>query len=166
MNIHEYQAKALFKENSIPILSSHVIRKGDDIQSICKSIQDQAWIVKAQVHAGGRGKAGGVAVVKDAAQLELVVTTMLEKTLVTKQTGASGLPVNAVLLEEITEIEREIYLAMLVDRASKNIAIIASSEGGMDIELVAEQSPEKIFMHYIHPVVGLQLNQIRDIGDA
>ncbi|MGH1538559.1 MAG: ADP-forming succinate--CoA ligase subunit beta [Gammaproteobacteria bacterium] len=166
MNIHEYQAKALFKENSIPILSSHVIRKADDIQSICKSIQDQPWIVKAQVHAGGRGKGGGVVIVKDVEQLEPTVITMLEKILVTKQTGESGLPVNAVLLEELTDIEREIYLAMLVDRASKNIAIIASSEGGMDIEQVAEQTPEKIFTHYIHPAAGLQLNQIRDIGYA
>jgi len=112
MNIHEYQAKALFAENGIPILSSHVIKQGDDAQSICESIKDQAWIVKAQVHAGGRGKAGGVVIVRDVEQLEPTVTSMLEKTLVTKQTGEQGLPVSAVLLEELTSIEQEIYLAM------------------------------------------------------
>jgi len=166
MNIHEYQAKALFAENGIPILSSHVIKQGDDTKSVCESIKDQAWIVKAQVHAGGRGKAGGVVIVRDAEQLEPTVTSMLEKTLVTKQTGAQGLPVNAVLLEELTSIEREIYLAMLVDRNSKQIAIIASAEGGMDIEQVAEQTPEKIITHLIHPAAGLQANQIRNIAYA
>jgi len=166
MNIHEYQAKALFRENSIPILTSHVIERDDDIQSICASIKHQAWIVKAQVHAGGRGKAGGVVIVKDLDQLESTIIKMQGKTLVTKQTGDEGLPVNAVLLEELTSIEREIYLAMLVDRGSKNIAIIASSEGGVDIEKVAAQSPEKIFTHNIHPAAGLQLNQIRNLGYA
>ncbi|QMU62530.1 MAG: ADP-forming succinate--CoA ligase subunit beta [Gammaproteobacteria bacterium] len=166
MNIHEYQAKILFGENGIPILSSRVIKHDDDVQTICESIKDQAWIVKAQVHAGGRGKVGGVVIVRDARQLEPTVTSMLGKVLVTKQTDEQGLPVSAVLLEELTSIEREIYLAMLVDRGSRQIAIIASAEGGMDIEQVAEQTPEKIFTHYIHPSVGLQPNQIRDIGYA
>lgn len=164
MNIHEYQAKALFQENSIPILSSRVITKGDDIQAICESINDKDWIVKAQVHAGGRGKAGGVVIVKESSQLLPTVTTMLDKILVTKQTDEHGLPVNTVLLEELTNIEREIYLAILVDRESKKIAIIASTEGGVDIEQVAEQTPDKIFTHYVNPVSGLQLNQIRTIG--
>ncbi len=164
MNIHEYQAKALFQENSIPILSSRVITKGDDIQAICESINDKDWIVKAQVHAGGRGKAGGVVIVKESSQLLPTVTTMLDKILVTNQTDEHGLPVNTVLLEELTNIEREIYLAILVDRESKKIAIIASTEGGVDIEQVAEQTPDKIFTHYVNPVSGLQLNQIRTIG--
>lgn len=166
MNIHEYQAKALFAENEIPVLSSHVIKQGDDVQSICEAIKDQAWIVKAQVHAGGRGKAGGVVIVRDGEQLEPTVTIMLERILITKQTGEQGLPVSAVLLEELTNIKREIYLAILVDRDSKQIAIIASAEGGMDIEQVAEQTPEKIFTHLVHPAAGLQQNQIRDIGYA
>jgi succinyl-CoA synthetase beta subunit len=166
MNIHEYQAKALFAENNIPILSSHVINQGDDIQSICESIKDQDWIVKAQIHAGGRGKAGGISIVTDGDLLMSEIKSMLGKTLVTKQTGESGLPVKAVLLEELTKIDREIYLALLVDRASKQIAIITSAEGGMDIELVAEQMPDKIFTHYVHPAAGLQPNQIRDIGYA
>lgn len=164
MNIHEYQAKALFSENNIPILPSHVIKQGDDIQAICESIKDQSWVVKAQVHAGGRGKVGGVVIVEEGSELVPVVESMLSKTLITKQTGESGLPINAVLLEELTSIEREIYLAMLVDRTSKQIAIIASAEGGMDIEQVAEQTPEKILTHFIHPAAGLQSSQIRDIG--
>jgi succinyl-CoA synthetase beta subunit len=166
MNIHEYQAKALFSEHDIPVLRSHVIKRGDDIGSICDAIKDQAWIVKAQVHAGGRGKAGGVVIVNDADQLAPAVKNMLKKILVTKQTGENGLPVNSVLLEELISIQREIYLAMLVDRASKQIAIIASAEGGMDIEQVAAESPEKIFTHFIHPAAGLQPNQIRNIGYA
>ncbi len=166
MNIHEYQAKALFGDYGIPILSSRVIKQDDDVQSICETIKDQAWIVKAQVHAGGRGKAGGVVIVRDAGQLDSTVTSMLEKTLVTKQTGEQGLPVNTVLLEELTSITREIYLAMLVDRDSKQVAIITSAEGGMDIERVAEQTPGKIFTHLIHPATGLQPNQVRDIGYA
>ena len=164
MNIHEYQAKALFAENSIPILSSHVIKRGDDIQSICEAIKDQSWIVKAQVHAGGRGKAGGVVIVEESSKLLSTVKSMLSKTLVTKQTGELGLPINVVLLEELTSIEREIYLAILVDRATKKIAIIASAEGGVDIEQVAEKTPEKIFTHYIRPAAGLQSNQTREIG--
>jgi len=164
MNIHEYQAKALFAEHDIPVLSSHVIRAGDNIESKCEPIKDQAWIVQAQVHGGGRGKAGGVVIVKESGELASAVDKMLGQTLVTKQTGESGLPINAVLLEELTSIEREIYLAMLVDRGSKQIAIIASAEGGMDIEQVAEQTPEKILTHFIHPAAGLQANQIRDIG--
>ena len=166
MNIHEYQAKLLFGENGIPILSSRVIKQDDDVQSICEAIKGQAWVVKAQVHAGGRGKAGGVAIVRDGDKLGPTVTRMLEKILVTKQTGEQGLPVNTVLLEELTSIAREFYLAMLVDRDSKQVAIIASAEGGMDIEHVAECTPEKIFTHFIHPAAGLQSNQIRDIGYA
>ena len=164
MNIHEYQAKALFSENNIPVLFSHVIKQGEDIQSVCESIKDQPWIVKAQVHAGGRGKAGGVVIVRESDKLAPTVINMLGETLVTKQTGGLGLPINSVLLEELTSIDREIYLAMLIDRTSKRIAIIASAEGGMDIEQVAEHAPEKIFTYFIHPAVGLQQNQIRDLG--
>ena len=164
MNIHEYQAKALFRENDIPVLASHVISRDDDVQSICGSIKDQPWMVKAQVHAGGRGKAGGIVIVSDTEQLLPEVTSMLAKTLITKQTDNQGLPVSAVLLEELTTVEREIYLALLIDRNSRKISIIASAQGGVDIEKVAEESPEKIFIYPIHPAAGLQANQIRDIG--
>ena len=164
MNIHEYQAKALFEEYSIPVLLSHVIKQGDDIQSSCEAIKNQSWIVKAQVHAGGRGKAGGIVIVKVGDKLVPTIKNMLSETIITKQTDGLGLPINSVLLEELTSIDREIYLAMLVDRTSKQITIIASAEGGMDIEQVAEYTPEKIHTYFIHPAVGLQQNQIRDLG--
>ena len=164
MNIHEYQAKALFVENQIPTLSSHLIKLGDDVQSICDAIKHQSWVVKAQVHAGGRGKAGGVKVVENSDHLASTVNEMLGNTLITKQTGSEGLPINEVLLEEIIVIENELYLALLLDRASKQLVLIASSEGGMDIEEVAKNFPEKIFTYSIHPAVGLQQNQIRDMG--
>ena len=166
MHIHEYQAKSLFACYGIPILASHLVAIGDDIESVCASIEKRAWIAKAQIHAGGRGKAGGVVRVDDPSELASVVTNLLGTILVTKQTGETGLPVNSILLEEIIEIEREIYLAVLVDRGSKKIAIIASAEGGMDIEQVAQNTPEKIVTHFIHPATGLQSNQIRSIGYA
>lgn len=166
MHIHEYQAKSLFACYGIPILASHLVAIGDDIESVCASIEKRAWIAKAQIHAGGRGKAGGVVRVDDPSELTSVVTNLLGTILVTKQTGETGLPVNSILLEEIIEIEREIYLAVLVDRGSKKIAIIASAEGGMDIEQVAQNTPEKIVTHFIHPATGLQSNQIRSIGYA
>ena len=166
MNIHEYQAKALFEKAGIPILNSRIVASDDNIKSLCDSIKGRSWIVKAQVHAGGRGKAGGIKKVDDPDQLYTVINNMLDSNLVTKQTDDEGLPINAVLLEEITEIEREIYLAFLVDRDSKKVALIASAEGGMDIEQVALQTPEKIFTQYIHPAAGLQSNQVRNIGYA
>ena len=164
MNIHEYQAKALFADNEIPVLSSHLIEMGDDVQSICDELKHQSWVVKAQVHAGGRGKAGGVKLVRDSNLLTETVLDMLGNTLITKQTGNSGLPINAVLLEEVINIEKELYLALLVDRSVKQLALIASAEGGMDIEEVAKNTPDKIIKHYIHPAVGIQSNQINDIG--
>ncbi len=166
MHIHEHQAKAILKRNGIPILSSHLVKVGDDINSICESIVKQPWIAKAQVHAGGRGKAGGIVRIDNPNELVSVVTKMLGTSLITPQTGETGLPINAVLLEEVTDIKREIYLALLVDRGSKQIAIIASAEGGVDIEQVSQQTPEKIITHFIHPAAGLQPNQIRNIGYA
>ncbi len=164
MNIHEYQAKALFANQGIPTLASFVIHQGDDIESKCDAINDRAWIVKAQIHAGGRGKAGGVKIVEDLSQLASTVNNILGCNLVTKQTGELGLPVHSVLLEEVVSIKREIYLAMLVDRETEKVAIIVSSEGGMNIEQVAHETPSKIITQHIHPSTGLQLNQIRDIG--
>ncbi len=166
MHIHEHQAKAIFERNGIPILSSHLVKVGDDINSICESIVKRPWIAKAQVHAGGRGKAGGIVRIDNPNELVSVVSKMLGTSLITKQTGETGLPINAVLLEEVTDIKREIYLALLVDRGSKQIAIIASTEGGVDIEQVAQQTPENIITHFIHPAAGLQPNQIRSIGYA
>ena len=166
MHIHEYQAKALLEKYGVPVLSSHVVMVGDDVNAFCETIESRAWIAKAQVHAGGRGKSGGIVKINDPKKLVEVVTNMLGSTLTTKQTGVVGLPINAVLLEEMTDIGREIYLALLVDRDARQIAIIASAQGGVDIEQVAKQNPEKIITHFIHPAAGLQPNQIRSIGYA
>lgn len=164
MHIHEYQAKELFARHGIPVLAAHLVRQGDDVKAVCGSMQKRTWIAKAQVHAGGRGKAGGIVPIDNPDALEATITEMLGKKLVTKQTGEAGLPIHAVLLEKATEIDREFYLALLVDRSSEQIAVIASSRGGVDIEQVARQAPQEIITHFIHPVVGLQPHQVRDIG--
>lgn len=127
-------------------------------------MRGRTWIAKAQVHAGGRGKAGGIVPIDNPDTLDATVTEMLGKRMVTAQTGEAGLPVYAVLLEEAAEIEREFYLALLVDRGSGQIAVITSSQGGVDIEQVARQAPQEIITHFIHPAVGLQSHQVRDIG--
>ena len=166
MYIHEYQAKALFKRYSIPVLTSTLVNLHDDLSSICEKIGDQEWMVKAQVHAGGRGKAGGIVRVKDKNKLLLTMSNLLGSRLVTRQTGVNGLPVNSLLLESTTEIKKEFYLALLIDRSKKRITIIASAEGGVDIEQVALQSPEKIITIYINPVTRIQANQVRSMGFA
>ncbi len=164
MHIHEYQAKALFARHGVPVLTSRLVTREDDVKAVCKSMRGRTWIAKAQVHAGGRGKAGGIVPIDNPDTLDATVTEMLGKRMVTAQTGEAGLPVYAVLLEEAAEIEREFYLALLVDRGSGQIAVITSSRGGVDIEQVARQAPQEIFTHFIHPAVGLQAHQVRDIG--
>lgn len=166
MNIHEYQAKELFKQHGIPILQSYIAKSGDNLHSLIDSLDEQSWIVKAQVHAGGRGKAGGIVRVDDIQNLYESISNMLGTYLVTKQTDKLGLPINTILLEEVTEIKRELYLAFLVDRIRKKIAIIASAEGGMDIEQIAQETPEKIHTQLIHPSAGLQANNVRNVGYA
>ncbi len=164
MHIHEYQAKALFARYGIPVLTARLVKRGDDVKAVCGSMQKRAWVAKAQVHAGGRGKAGGIILIDSPNELDAKISSMLGKKLVTRQTGEVGLPVNAVLLEEVAEIKRELYLALLVDRDRRKIVIVASSQGGVDIEQVAIQAPQKIVTHFVHPAIGLQSNQIRDIG--
>ena len=166
MHIHEHQAKALFRQYNIPVLNSKLVNLHDDLESICNEIGDQSCVVKAQVHAGGRGKAGGIVLVDDKSSLQSAISSLLGSRLVTKQTGESGLPINSLLLESATEIRKEYYLALLIDRSSKRVAIIVSAEGGMEIEQVAQQSPDKIITKLIYPVTGIQANQIREIGYA
>ena len=166
MNIHEYQAKAIFSRFGVPVLDSHLIRDGDDIEQFCESLESHTWVAKAQVHAGGRGKAGGVVRADSKQDLVAAVSGMLGTRLVTRQTGEDGLPVQAVLLEEAVEIRRELYLALLVDRESGQVAIIASAEGGMDIEQVAQQTPDRILTQHIHPGAGLQPGQARTLAYA
>ncbi|MYB89666.1 MAG: ADP-forming succinate--CoA ligase subunit beta [Proteobacteria bacterium] len=166
MNIHEYQAKAIFSRFGVPVLDSHLVRPGDDVEQFCESLESHAWVVKAQVHAGGRGKAGGVARADSRQGLVSAVSGMLGARLVTRQTGEEGLPVQAVLLEAAVQIRRELYLALLVDREAGQVAIIASAAGGMDIEQVAQQAPDKIIAQHVHPAAGLQPSQVRTLAYA
>ena len=166
MNLHEYQAKKLFEEYSIPVpwgLPAHSIREALQQAS---AQHGNGWVIKAQVHAGGRGKAGGVKLAETLEEVEEIVTNMFGKRLVTKQSGPEGQPINCVLVQAKTEISRELYLGLIVDRSSRKIAIMASSEGGMDIEEVATRSPDKIFTFIIDPVMGLQSYQARSVSYA
>ena len=166
MNIHEYQAKAIFSRFGVPVLGSHLVRSGDNLEQRCESLDPHVWVAKAQVHAGGRGKAGGVVRADNKKDLVTAVSGMLGTRLVTRQTGEEGLPVHAVLIEESVQILRELYLALLVDRETGQVAIIASAEGGMDIEQVAHQTPDKIITQFVHPAAGLQPNQVRMLAYA
>ena len=163
MNIHEFQAKALFREYGIPVPDGEVARTVDGIVRIAKDLGGSRWVVKAQVHAGGRGKAGGVQVVDSLEQVEHVAETLLGSQLVTGQSGPAGQPVDQLLLEMPTEIDRELYLGLLVDRARERVVVMASAAGGMDIEEVAREHPEKLYTLYIDPVVGLQAYQCRQV---
>ncbi len=166
MNLHEYQAKKLFEEYDIPVppgLPAHSIKEA--LQQASAQHGD-GWVIKAQVHAGGRGKAGGVKLAETMEEVEEIVTNMFGKRLVTKQTGPEGQPINCVLVQTKIGISRELYLGLVVDRSSRKIAIMASSEGGMDIEEVAAKTPDKIFNIVIDPVMGLQNYQARSVSDA
>ncbi len=160
MNLHEYQAKQLFSQYHIPILAGKAISVEDDLeQAIDSAIAElggDSWVIKAQVHAGGRGKAGGVKKVDGKDQLKQAAESLLGSQLVTHQTDATGLPINSVLIESLTDIQSELYLGLLVDRSSERIIIMASAAGGMDIEEVAATTPEKILTETIDPAVGYQ----------
>jgi succinyl-CoA synthetase beta subunit len=164
MNLHEYQAKQLLADYGVPIPPGKPAHSVQEALAVSSEIGGDAWIVKAQVHAGGRGKAGGVKFANSRAELETIVRNMLGAQLVTRQSGPAGQPVNCVLVASPCEIAREIYLAMIVNRTSRRIAIMASPEGGMDIEEVAATRPDKIFTAAIDPVLGLQGFQCRHIG--
>jgi succinyl-CoA synthetase beta subunit len=166
MNLHEYQAKALFHEYGIPVPQGKPAFSVREALSAAGELGGETWVVKAQVHAGGRGKAGGVRVVHGHDALEQAVDGLLGSRLVTHQTGADGQPVDRLLIEQPCELSRELYLACLVDRASERVALIASTEGGMDIEEVAASRPEKILQVSVDPVVGLQAYQCRQLAFA
>ncbi len=164
MNLHEYQAKALFSRYGVPVPESQVISSVDEAEAAMSQLGGEAWVVKAQVHSGARGKAGGVKLVKGKDALIDAVNAMLGSTLVTHQTGAEGLPINQVLIESLTDIKRELYLSLLVDRASKRLTVMASTEGGMDIEQVAADTPEKILTESISPTAGYQAYNGRNLA--
>ncbi|WP_455221865.1 ADP-forming succinate--CoA ligase subunit beta [Kaarinaea lacus] len=164
MNLHEYQAKKLFSEYGIPVPRGNIASSPEDAKQVAKNLGGESWVVKAQVHAGGRGKGGGVKRVSGITELEKVVEQMLGSNLVTHQTGPEGLPINKVLIEYLSSIEKELYLGALVDRASGRIVFMASPMGGMDIEEVATNQPQQIHTISVNPIVGLQPYQCRQIA--
>ncbi|NKB38889.1 MAG: ADP-forming succinate--CoA ligase subunit beta [Gammaproteobacteria bacterium] len=164
MNLHEYQAKLLFEQYDIPVPPGKPAKSVAEASKCAAELGGDSWVVKAQVHAGGRGKAGGVKLVNGNDELEEYVKSLLGTQLVTKQSGPAGNPVDCVLVSALSEIESELYLGMLVDRADRRIAVMASRAGGMDIEEVAATEPEKIFTFMVDPVMGMQNHQCRRLG--
>ena len=144
MNLHEYQGKALFAEYNLPVSKGKIIFKAEDVIEACNEIGGSKWVVKAQVHAGGRGKAGGVELIDDPNEGVKFANKWLGKNLITYQTDKDGQPVNSILIEECTEIVKELYLSAVIDRESQKIVFIGSYEGGVNIEEVAKNAPEKI----------------------
>ncbi len=164
MNLHEYQAKEIFSGYGIPVPKGRVASTAEEAVSAARELGGSLWVVKAQVHAGGRGKAGGVKLAKDLDAVRAAATAMLGRHLVTRQTGAEGLPVNQVYVESGSQIAREMYLSLVLNRERGQIAFIASAAGGMDIEEVAAHSPDKIITVNIHPAAGLQGFQCRQLA--
>lgn len=163
MNLHEYQAKQLLKQYGIPVPVGEVVWNLESASKVAASIGGNRWVVKAQVHAGGRGKAGGVKIVNNEADLQAAVKALLGTRLVTYQTDSRGQPVNQVLIEQPSEIARELYLGAVIDRASQRIVFMASTEGGMEIEEVAKKNPEKILTATVDPTLGLLPYQCREL---
>ena len=164
MNLHEYQSKQLFARYGIPVPSGFVASTPEEAVDAARRLGGSVWVVKAQVHAGGRGKAGGVKVVKSADDVAGAARAMLGQRLVTKQTGAEGLPINQVYVESGSKIDRELYLSLLLNRDSGKVAFVASAAGGMDIEEVAARTPEKIIRVEVHPATGLQGSHCRTLA--
>ncbi len=164
MNLHEYQAKQLFAEYGIPVPAGQAAHTPKEALNAARDLDGNTWVIKAQVHAGGRGKGGGVKVASNMDQVHDLADAMLGSQLVTPQTDDKGLPVNTVLVEQASAIKRELYLGMLVDRHHERVTIMASVAGGMDIEAVAAETPEKILTVMVDPVVGLQPYQARQLG--
>ena len=165
MNIHEYQAKALLRQYGAPVSDGRVVMKADEAKTAAGELDGPLWVVKAQIHAGGRGKGhfkekeagekGGVRLAKSVSEAEELTRQMLGRTLVTHQTGETGKQVNRIYIEDGSDIERELYLALLVDRGTSRVSFVASTEGGMDIEEVAAHTPEKIVTFSVDPASGL-----------
>ena len=166
MNIHEYQAKQVLKEFGVPVPRGGVAFTADEAVAAAETLGGPVWVVKSQIHAGGRGKGGGVTVVKSVDEVRAEAERMLGMTLVTHQTGPEGKEVGRVYVEEGSDIARELYLSALVDRATSRISFIASTEGGMDIEEVAEKTPEKILTVSVDPASGISGHHGRQIAFA
>jgi succinyl-CoA synthetase beta subunit len=166
MNIHEYQAKAVLREFGVPVPRGIPAFSIEEAEKAAKDLGGPVWVVKAQIHAGGRGKAGGVKVVKSVADVKNEATRLLGSTLVTHQTGPHGKEVHRLYIEEGSAIDREYYLSALVDRETSCVAFVVSTEGGMDIEEVAHKSPEKIITFSVDPATGFMPHHARHVADA
>jgi succinyl-CoA synthetase beta subunit len=164
MNLHEYQAKQLFADYGIPVPANRVVGSPHDAEAALSDLGGSRWVIKAQVHAGGRGKAGGVKLVDDKGAAIETIRAMLGSRLVTYQTNQHGQPVHQVLVEEPCNIARELYLGAVIDRSLRRVTVMASTEGGVEIEKVAAETPEKILRTAIHPLVGLQPFQARQLA--
>ncbi len=166
MNFHEYQAKELFAQYGIPVPAGKIARTPDEAVEAARAIGGDFWVVKAQIHAGGRGKAGGVKLAKTLDEVKQYAAGMLGTKMATYQSAGVALPIDTVLVTQATDIAKELYLSLLVDRATKSITFITSSEGGVDIEQVAAETPEKIQTLHVNYVQGLQPYQCRQAGFA
>lgn len=164
MNLHEYQSKQLFRDFGIPVLDGVTATTADEAAERASSLNVAGWVVKAQVHAGGRGKAGGVKLANNLEQVKAHALAMLGQTLATKQTGEAGLPINIVLIEPQCEIKQEFYVAAVVDRSAQRVTIMATRAGGTEVEETAAADPSQFVREQINPIVGLMPYQIRNIG--
>jgi succinyl-CoA synthetase beta subunit len=164
MNLHEYQAKSLFESYGIPVPQGQTVSSPSEARAAAQKLGGNLWVIKAQAHTGGRGKAGGVKLARNLDEVEQMAREILGMTLVTKQTGPQGLPVNSVLVEQGSQIARELYLGALLDRARSRITFMASAAGGMNIEEVAASTPEKILTTEINPSTGMLPYQCRNLA--
>ena len=164
MNLHEYQAKELFREYGIAVSNGTVVKNSSDIRKAIESLEGDRWVVKVQVHAGGRGKAGGVELVNTIEDAEAFAEKWLGKNLITYQTNNTGQPINKILVEEYTNISEELYLGAVIDRTSQRLVFMASQEGGVNIEKIASETPEKIYQVAIDPLDGPQSQEAESLS--
>tara|TARA_B100000886_G_scaffold37551_1_gene23328 strand:- start:1643 stop:2803 length:1161 start_codon:yes stop_codon:yes gene_type:complete len=166
LNLHEYQAKLLFKNYGLPVSKSELIFQESDVDQAISKLDVDSFVVKAQVHAGGRGKAGGVILTKKKEEIRNFCQKWLGTNLITYQTDKKGQPVSCILLEECTDIETELYLGLVIDRSSRSLAVIASPDGGVDIESVAQNNPEKIFKVFLDSSNKIKDREIKKLSDG
>ena len=164
MKIHEYQAKEILKKFNVPVPEGRVVFSIEEAIAASKALPTEIAVVKAQIHAGGRGKGGGVKIAKNPSEVEQYARDILGMNLVTHQTGPEGKEVKKLLIEQGMDIETELYLGMVLDRVNSRFAVMASTEGGMEIEKVAAETPEKILKVWVDPKVGLQAYQARQLA--